>query len=384
MNEIKRIANRVCRRYLKAHHSINVFAFIVTGLLTTAISSAQVVIRGTESSDNSAVHSEVAIQTMDRTVVPLVKNVQQINSDATERTESVTKARLNDGTYFDWRRASTVERQVAPDVTQVSTVVNEMDRQGGDRVIRDTTETVEKTDAGEKSEAKVYTRNSSGHLLLDRIIDATTLTNADGQANTTRNEMVTDVNGDAIIQQQKAETTVGEGTNEKITTGLTRSVDHLTGLLGVTDETSTTVRSDGGIKQIDTEVRTLGPTGWEVAKKTSTTETTTPDGFVTRETIEQGRPLYATCTGDQVTEPLEPQRKIVEQQTRNPDGTFTVRREVFHRDVNGEWTRQSFSTDQPDIGIVRPAPPPPTSPQEGQDGVIVDRQSTRRVSTAFP
>lgn len=347
MTDIRRIANRLCRRYLKAHHSIDVFAFIVIGLLTTAISSAQVVIRGTESPDNSAVHSEVVIQTMDRTVVPLVKDVQQIKSDATDRTESVTKARLNDGTYFDWRRASTVKRQVAPDITQVSTVANEMDRQGGDRVIRDTTETAVKTDAGEEFEAKVYTRNSSGHLVLDRIIDATTLTNADGQANTTRDEMMTDVNGDAIIQQQKVETTVDEGTNEKITTGLTRSVDHLTGLLGVTEETSATVRSDGGIKQIDTEVRTPGRTGWEAAKKTSTTETTTPDGSVTRETIEQGRPLYATYTGDQMMEPLEPQRKIVEQQTHNADGTFTVQREVFRRDVNGEWKRQSFSTDQP-------------------------------------
>ncbi len=348
MTDIERIANRLCRRYLKAPHSLDVFAFIVTGLLTTAISSAQVVIRGTESSDNSAVHSEVAIQTMDRMLVPLVKDVQQINSGATERTESVTKARLNDGTYFDWQRANTVKRQVAPDVTQVSTVVNEMDRQGGDHVIRDTTETVVKTDAGEKFEAKVYTRNSSGHLVLDRIIDASTFMNAEGQANTARNEMVTDVNGNAIIQQQKVETTVSEGTNEKVTTGLTRSVDHLTGLLRVTDNTSTIVRSDDGIKQTDTEVRTPGRTGWEVAKKTSTTETTTPDGSVTRETIEQGRPLYATYTGDQMMEPLEPQRKIVERQTRNPDGTFTVRREVFRRDVNDEWQRQSFSTDQPE------------------------------------
>jgi hypothetical protein len=347
MTDIKGIANRLCRRHLKAHHSINVFAFIVTGLLTTAISSAQVVIRGTESPDNSAVHSEVAIQTMDRTVVPLVKDVQQIKSDGTERTESVTKARLNDGTYFDWRRANTVKRQVAPDVTQVSTVVNEKDRQGGDRVIRDATETVVKTDQEERSEAKVYTRNSSGHLVLDRIIDASTFTNADGQVNTTRVEKVADVNGNTIVQQQTEETTDERSPNEKITTGLTRSVDHLTGRIGVTGETSTTVRSDGGIKQIDIEVRTPGRTRWEAAKKTSTTETTTPDGSVTRETIEQGRPLYAADTGDQMMEPLEPQGKIVEQQIRNPDGTFTVRREAFRRDVNGEWRRQSFSTDQP-------------------------------------
>ena len=338
--------NRLSRRCIKTRHWLIVFVFIVTGLLTTAISPAQVVIRATESSDKSAVHSEVVVQTMDRTVVPLVKDVQQTKSDATERTESVTKARRNDGSYFDWRQETTVKRQVAPSVMEISTVVNEKDRQGGDRVISGTTETIEKNKAGEKSEAKIYTRNSSGHLLLDRILDASTFTYADGQANMTRNEMVTDVNGNAIIRQQRVEATIDEGTNEKITTWVTRSVDHLTGHLDVTDKTSTTVRSDGGIRQIDTEVRTPGRMGWEAAKKTSIAETITPDGSVTRETIEQGRPLYATYTGDQLTEPLETQRKIVEQKTRNPDGTFTVRREVFRRDVNGEWTRQSFATDQ--------------------------------------
>jgi len=279
-------------------------------------------------------------------VVPLVKNVQQTKSDASERTDSVTKARLNDGSYFDWRQESNVTRQVAPGVKEISTVVNERDRQGGNRVIHETTEQIVKTTDGENSEAKTYTRNSSGHMVLDRTVTGSTFVNADGQATTTRNEARTDVNGNAILRQQKAETTIGERTNEKITTGVTKSFDHLTGQLEAAENTSTTVRSDHGDKRIDTEVRTPGRTGWEVARKTSIAETTTADGSVTRESIEQGRPLYATHTGDQQMEPIAPQRKIIEQQTRNPDGTFTVRREVFRRDVNGEWTRQSFSTDQ--------------------------------------
>ncbi len=343
MTHIKRITN-----WPVGKHSTLMVVLIMTGWLTATISSAQVVIQGAESSDNATMRSEVIIRTRDRTMVPLIKDIQQTTSEAMERTESVTKVRLGDGAYLDWRRAITTNKRLTPNMTEVSTVVNEMDRQGGNRVIRVTTETVEKTDTGEKSETKVFSRNRSGQLTLDRVIHAVTITTAAGQTSTTRSETLMDVNGHAVTQQQKVETTLSKGPHEKMITEVTKSVDHLTGLLAVTAETSTTERSDGGIKHTVTEVRKPSATGWRTIHKTNITEATMPDGSVTRERIEMGRPLHAASTGDRMMEPLMPQRKIVEQETRAPDGTLTVRRDMFRRDVNGEWTRESFSTDLPD------------------------------------
>ena len=325
---------------------------------------AQVVIRGTESSDNSVAHSAVNVKTMDRTVVPLLKDVRQTKPDAnTEVINSVTRGRLNDGTYFDWRRASTIEKQIAPDETRISTVVTEKDRQGGDRTIRGTTETVNKTDRGENSEAKVYSRNSSGQLVLDQVVDVNTVSNANGRADTIRTEKVADVNGNIIVQQQNEETSAAKGPNQDVTTALTKSVDHLTGRIDVTGQASTTIRTEDGTKQIDTVVRAPGRMGWEVRQQTTTTEKTAPDGSRTRETIEHGRSLYAVHTGDQLMEPLVPQRKVVEQEVRNPDGTIAVQRDVFRRDVNGEWKHESFSTVQPDMGIGQRPPSVPTGNQ---------------------
>ena len=164
------------------------------------------------------------------------------------------------------------------------------------------------------SESKVYTRNSSGQLVLDRVVDANTVTNADGRANTVRVEKAADVSGNTVVDKQIEETTVEKGPKEKVTTALTRSVDHRTGRLDVTEEATTTVRTDGGVKEIDTVVRIPGRTGWEMSGRKTTTEKTAPDGSVTREIVEQGRSLYSVHTGDQLMEPLVPQRKIVEQE----------------------------------------------------------------------
>jgi hypothetical protein len=331
-----------------------------TAVAIAATAPAQVVVRGTESSDNSATRSEVNIVTMDRSVVPLIKESQQTKIDEnTERTETVTRDRRNDGSYFDSQRSTTLKKQISPEVTEVSTAVVEKDRQGNDRTTGRTTQTVVKNDQGETSQVKTFTRNSSGQLMLDRVVDANTVTSADGRANTTRVEKVADVSGNIVVQKQIEETAVQKGPNEKVTTALTKSVDHRTGLLDVTGEATTTVRTENGTKQIDTVVRTPGRTGWQVSGRTTTTERTAPDGSVIRETVEQGRSLYSTRTGDQMMEPLVPQRKTVEQEARNADGTVIIERDVFRRDVNGEWKRESFSTEQPTAGVGQCPPPPP-------------------------
>ncbi|HUJ11904.1 MAG TPA: hypothetical protein VL171_17985 [Verrucomicrobiae bacterium] len=352
---------------MKARNFV-VLAFGAIGLLLAPRLSAQVVVRGTESSDNdnSSTRAEVKITTTDRSVVPLVKEREQTKiDDNTERTETVTRVRRNDGSYFDAQRSTTIKKQISPDVTEISTAVVEKDRQGQDRTAERKVETVVKTDEGEKSQVDTYARNSSGRLVLARVVDANTVTNANGQTDTTVVEKAPDVSGNIVVQKQIDKTTVQKGSNEKVTTAETRSVDHLTGRMAVTEETTTTVRSEGDTKQINTVVRTPGRLGWEVTGRTTTSETTAPDGSVTREIIEEGRSLYSTYSGNQMMEPLVPQRKLVENETRSPDGTVVVQQDVFRRDVNGDWVPQSFSTVQPTAGFGQnhPAPPPPVAQQ---------------------
>ena len=314
--------------------------------------SAQVVIRGTESTDNSATHSEVNINTQDRNIIPLIKDSKETKVDATtQRTESVTKARLNDGTYFEWQRTTGTKKELTPGQTVSSTDIVEKDRQGQDRLSRHTDETVKKSTSGETMETKVYTRNSSGQLTLDRVQDANTVKGADGSANTTRVEKVPDINGNLVLKKQIEEVAVDRGPNAKVVTSRTLSTDHLDGKLAATAEETTSITTQGGTKQMDTEVRTPGRNGWEITGRTTTTETTAPDGSVSRETVELGRSIYSEKTGNTMLEPLVPQRKIVEHEVHQPDGKTVLQRDVFHRDVNGDWKPESFSTKEADKGI---------------------------------
>ena len=332
---------------------------------------AQVVLRGTESVDQTASSSRVNIITPDREIVPLLKETRKTQeNDNTQRNESVTRVRLNDGGYFDWQRSTTVKKEVAPGVTEISRDVVETNRQGGGRTAQRTVETVAKTDTGEKSQSKVYTRNSSGQLVLDRVVAATTVKESGGKENTTRVEQVPDVNGNLVLKKQSEEVTAKGGPNETVTTAQTRSANHLTGALDVTEESTTSTRTDGATKQIETVVRKPGRTGLEVTGRTTTTETTAPDGSVSREMVESGRSLYSTHTGNQMLEPLVPQRKVVERETRQPDGIVVVLRDAFRRDVNGDWKPESFSTNPPATTIgdrpPAPLPAPPASPESSQ------------------
>ena len=327
------------------------FAFGAAALAASITTSAQVVIRGTESSNKSATHSEVNISTSDRDIVPLIKESKETKVDATtQRTESVTRARLNDGSYFEWQRATTIKKELSPGKTVSSTDVVEKDRQGADRVSRHTDETSSKSATGETDQSKVYTRNSSGQLVLDRVVDATTVKGNDGAANTIRTEKTADVNGNLTLKKQVEEVAVDHGENEKVITAKTKEVDHLSGQLAVTAEETTSITTQGGTKQIESVVRTSGRTGWAVSGRTTTRETRTPDGSISRETIEQGRSAYSSKTGDDM-DPIVPQHKIVEHEAHKPDGTTVLQRDVFHRDVNGDWKPESFSTKAADKGM---------------------------------
>jgi len=330
-----------------------VFAIGSAVFIVAVTTFAQVIIRGTESADSSTTHSEVNITTSDRNIVPLIKESKETKVDATtQRTESVTRARLNDGSYFEWQRSTATKKDLSPGKSVSSTDVVEKDRQGQDHLARHTDETVSKSASGETAETKVYTRNNSGQLVLDRVVDANTVKSAGGTANTTRLEKVADVNGNLVIKTQQEEVAVERGPNEKVITSKTMSADHLTGKLAVTAEETTSITTQGGTKQIQSEVRTPGRTGWELSGRTATTETTAPDGSVSRETIEHGRSIYSTKTGNELLEPLVPQRKIVEHEVHRPDGTTVMQRDVFRRDVNGDWKTESFSTKAADNGRI--------------------------------
>jgi hypothetical protein len=327
------------------------FTFSAAALAGGISASAQVVIRGTESPDKSATSAEVSINTLDRDIVPFIKETKNTKVDATtERKESVTRARFNDGSYFDWQRSTTIRKDLSPNSAVSSTDVVEKDRQGQDRVSRHTDQTVSKSATGETDQTKVYTRNSSGQMVLDRVVEVTTAKTGGGAANTTRIERAADINGNLVLQKQVEEVAIDRGPNERVITAKTKTVDHLSGELAVTAEETTSITTRGGTKQVESVVRTPGRSGWEVSGRTTTTEVKAPDGSVSRETIEQGRSLYSSKTDNATMEPLVPQRKIVDREVHKPDGTTVLQRDVFHRDVNGDWKAESFSTKPADMG----------------------------------
>ncbi len=328
----------------------------ITTLAATASSFGQVIIRGTETSDqsagNSASSSAVTVNTGDRDVVPLIKESKETKVDAnTQRTESVTRARLGDGTYFEWQRSTTVTKDISPSQSVSSTDLVEKDRQGQSRVYQHSDVTASRSASGETDQTKVYKRDSSGRLVLDHVVDANTVKGGGGAANTTSIEKTADVNGNLSLLKQVDSVAVDHGPNEKVITAETKTVNHLNGQLGVTAQETTSITTQGGVKQSESVVRTPGRYGWEETSRTTTTETKAPDGSISRETIVDGRPIFSTKTGNAMVEPLVPQTKIVEHEVHNSDGTTVLQRDVFHRDVNGDWKPESFSTKEADKGM---------------------------------
>jgi hypothetical protein len=332
------------------------FAVGLVTIAATASSFGQVIIRGTETSDqsagNSASSSAVTINTGDRDIVPLIKESKETKVDAnTQRTESVTRARLNDGSYFEWQRSTTVKKDTSPTQSVSSTDVVEKDRQGQTRVSQHADVSVSKSASGETDQTKVYKRDSSGQLVLDHVVDAAIVKGSGGAANTTSIEKTADVNGNLTLLKQVDQVAVNHGSNEQVITAETKTVDHLNGQLAVTAQETTSITTQGGVKRTDSVVREPGRFGWEETSRTTATETKGPDGSVSRETIVNGRSIFSTKTGNEMLEPLVPQTKIVEHEVHNSDGTTVLQRDVFHRDVNGGWTPESFSTKQADKGL---------------------------------
>jgi len=255
------------------------------------------------------------------------------------RVESVVRTRLADGGYVESSRSTTTTRMLAPNVTEKTTDVVEPDVHGQKQTMLRTREVITKDATGEHVQLLEERRDPSGRFGIERDVTATTVRSANGSLQTRQIEKTRDVNGNIVPSKEVDETVVVRSPTEKLITRNVRAFSHIEGRFGPSAQESETVRSDGDITHIERVVRTLSGTTWTVSGKTETTETRAPDSSIQRTTIEQSPGLYTTRTGAG-TEPLMPLRKIVEQETRQKDGTTVIEREFYRRNVNGEWQRE--------------------------------------------
>ncbi len=294
----------------------------------------------------------VTINTMDRDIVPVVIQSKQTQVDTTTtRTESVSKGKLNDGSYFDWRDTVTTERQVDPNHTEVVQDIQENDRQGGTRTTRQIKKDVTKTAGGQDSKESEFRRNSSGAMVLDRVNSAVTTDHPDGSASTTRTEQAPDVNGTLKPVQQVQESVVPLGATKKQITSQISRPDHLDGTFKVVGRETSTVDTSATGTRTEKIIQEPDGAGWKDTGRVVTTETKLPDGSVSRETIVEGRSLESRSSTPLMNlDSVVPQRKIVEHEVHKADGSVVMQRDVFHRDVNGDWVPQTFSTATPGSG----------------------------------
>lgn len=324
------------------HHML-VLALVC--VVNTAVATAQVNVTGQDSEDKSASTRQITVSTMDRSFVPLtIENKQtQVNADTT-RTESTTRARLNDGGYFDWRSSVSVQRQIDANRTETMQDVVEKDRQGGTRTVLQIKQETSKTPDGEQSKASQYRRNSSGAMTLDRVTTAATATNPDGSRTTTTAEEVRDVDGKLQPGRQTLATAIPLSATETQITTQVRQFNHIAGNFGVVGRDTATVSTIDNATRTERLIQQPDGAGWRDVGRVVTTETRQPDGTVLRETLEEGQSLYSK-TSPTTVEPLQPTRKIVEREVHNADGTVVIQSEVLRRDVNGGWKPQTFSTE---------------------------------------
>jgi hypothetical protein len=315
--------------------------------LVAAGAFAQVNITGQESADKAVTGLQISVSTMDRTYVPLTVETKQTKVDAsTTRSETATRARLNDGSFFDFRNTTATTRQRDPNTTETVIETVENDRQGGSRATRRITAQTTKTATGEQSETSMYRRDSSGKLILDGQIASTTTKNPDGSLNTVSVEKRADMDGAVRPQKQIEQTTTPLGENKKRVVSKIMTVDHLAGGFGLTSRETATVYAEANTTRTEKLIQKPSGAGWQDIGRIVTTETRDADGSVRRETIEEGRSLYTKLTAPPMNvQPLVPQRKVVEREVRNPDGSIVMKRDVFRRDVNGEWKPVTFSTE---------------------------------------
>ena len=311
-----------------------------------ATARAQVTVTEQQSADKTVTSEKVEVSTMDRRYIPVTIETKQTKVDATTtRSESVMRARLNDGSYFDFRTTTATTKQTNPNTTQTVIDIVDADRQGGQRTTRRVTEETTKTATSEQSQTSAYRRDSSGNLVLDSEFVSTTKKNADGSLSTLSVEKRADVGGTLRRERQIEQTITERGANEKQVVSKIMTVNHLNGSLGISSRETATIRTDGNTTRTEALIQKPSGAGWQDVGRVMTTETRGSDGTVQRETTEEGRAQYAQKTQTGV-KPLVPQRKIVEREVRKPDGTVVMQRDVYRRDINGDWKAATFSVEE--------------------------------------
>src|SRR5437867_1507618 len=136
------------------------FLIVAAVLVVAQLATAQVtIIRGGE-------HSTVTIQTGDRTITPATVDTKETKTATGKQTETVTRLRDANGSYFEWQHASNVTREVAPGQTERTSEITELDRQGGARTRSLVKETTTKTGAGERTSTAEYRRDVSDRLVM--------------------------------------------------------------------------------------------------------------------------------------------------------------------------------------------------------------------------
>lgn len=287
--------------------------------------------------------TEYSITAMDRTLVPVVTETRETKVDATTtaRTETILQPRA--GGFVETGRVMSLSRQVSPNVTETKTEVLEIDRQGLARPSRQVSATVTKTGNTEQRKEVESRRSSSGDFVPAREITAETIRSADGSERTVRVEKERDPNGNFKTKAEVEESVTPQGQNEKVVVTKVRAQQHLEGTFGVVREETATVKTEGTSTHTETVVRTSRGSNLVVTGKILSTETRAADGTIQREIIEHGEPRYSSY-GPTPTEPLAPRRRIIEREVRGADGTVRFQRDIYRRDVNGEWKAVSFST----------------------------------------
>ncbi len=328
-----------------------VLAFAAVSIAPWAIAEIQI-IKGGESTAPQGEHSVIILGTRDRTLAPATTETHQTKTDTGTRSETLTRLRDADGNYFDWLRATDVVREVSPGKFERTTELVERDRQGGERERKLIQQTTDKSEAGERSHTLEYRRDSSGNLVRSREEAATSKKNLDGTISIARTESDYDINGRPVTQREiEGVTTTSADGKTQTTTATTRSVDHLHGgNVGVTSRETIVVHTDGNTTRTETVTQRPIGASWENTGRTVTIETRAADGAIQRETLVEGRSLYARQGGRTEYGELVPQSKIVERQVRQPDGTTVIQRDLYRRDVNGDWKPTTFSTEAAQLG----------------------------------
>jgi hypothetical protein len=186
-------------------------------------------------------------------------------------------------------------------------------------------------------------------MALDQVTSSTTSDGGNDATLTSTTKQAADVNGNLHAVEQVRETTVQLSPTESRTTSQVSKPDHLDGQLKVAEQDVTTVRKSGDTTTTEETIQSRTAEGWKDAGKVVTTETRAPDGSVTRETVQEGIGLYADKSTSAINDTPQTARKIVEHEVQQPDGTLVQRRDVFTRDVNGDWKPQTFSTVVPSL-----------------------------------